>query len=296
MLAAALLLARSVRAADDLVIPLKFVPTTKPGHVQAELRDGISSKPVAIAIEDARAVKSKDIVGEGTGSGDQTFRIRSAGYMPVFLKTTLTDRFSTWGVQVSDAADLVLLVRVTRYYAHEAHGFMNSTFTGEVQLPWVLQDRAGHVYAEGTALGTGHTKGRWRNPVNCEEVLSDALELAAAAVLRDGGLQEAWLTASPEHLTAVAAERSGAPQSKVVMQSTPMGHAAHRSVDTSPHTPSQLLTQVKKLRQQQMGTDLLVAYVSKQDLTVAFTADDLVAWKAAGVPETVVREAVKRAP
>jgi len=83
----------------------------------------------------------------------------------------------------------------------------------------------------------------------------------------------------------------------VVMQSTPMGHAAaHRPADHSPHTPSQLLTQVKKLRQQQMGTDLLVAYVSKQDLTVGFTADDLVAWKAAGVPETVVREAVKRGP
>ena len=47
-------------------------------------------------------------------------------------------------------------------------------------LTWTLADRAGTVFASGTAMGTGKTKGRWRNPVNCEEVLADALQQAAA--------------------------------------------------------------------------------------------------------------------
>jgi hypothetical protein len=66
-IAAALLVTGSTLAATDLVIPLKFIPTTKPGEVTAQLRDGVSSRTVAIEVEDARGMKSVDLVGEGTG-------------------------------------------------------------------------------------------------------------------------------------------------------------------------------------------------------------------------------------
>lgn len=295
--AAALVLAAPLAlAGDDLIIALKFVPTTKPGQVRADLRDGIPNKTVALAIDDVRAVKTKDIVGEGTGAGDDTFRIRSAGYMPTFMSKTIKDRFSTWGVQFDDASNLVLVVKITRYYVHETHAFLNSTFTAEVQLPWSLVDRAGHVFAEGTAMGTGKTKGRWRNPVNCEEVLSDALHQAAATILGDAKLQEAWLAANPSPAPAGAATAQAAAVPKVAMMTGDgrvVRDPAHRGYAK---TPSQLLTEVNRLRRQQMGTDVMVAYVSKQTLATGFTTEDLVAWKKAGVPEPVMREAVKRAP
>jgi hypothetical protein len=55
-----------VRAGEDLIIPLKFIPTTNPGKVAPQLREGISNKPIALVIEDARQVKTKDLIGEGT--------------------------------------------------------------------------------------------------------------------------------------------------------------------------------------------------------------------------------------
>jgi hypothetical protein len=63
-----------------------------------------------------------------------------------------------------------------------------------------------------------------------------------------------------------------------------------------PKSPAQLLADVTKLRRQQMGTSVLVSYVSKQTLASAFSANDLVQWKKAGVPEPVMEAALERAP
>lgn len=281
------LAASPVLAGVDLVIPLKFIPTKKIGSDAATLREGISNKPIAIAIEDSRQVKTKDLVGEGTGSGDDTFRIRFAGHLPSYLKTTVQDRFGTWGVQTDDGSNLVIMIRVTRFHVLETHAFYGSTFTAEVQLPWTLVDRAGRVFASGTALGTGKTKGRWRNPVNCEEVLADALQQAAATVLADAKLQEAWLAAVPQPAPEHVAAAPTAPPSRVKSKVTPA---------RPPKTPAQLLADVKQLRREQVGTSLLVDYVSKQTLASAFSANDLVQWKKAGVPEPVMAAALQRAP
>ena len=286
-------------AGDDLVIPLKFIPTKKVGSDAATLREGISNKPIAVAIEDSRQVKTKDLVGEGTGSGDDTFRIRYAGHLPSYLKTTVQDRFGAWGVQTNDGSDLVMMIRVTRFHVLETHAFYGSTFTAEVQLPWTLADRSGRVFASGTALGTGKTKGRWRNPINCEEVLADALQQAAASVIGDAGLQEAWLAAvpqpAPEHVAAAAAAPVR-PQGHVVMAVPPSRVNSKTAPAVIPKTPAQLLADVKQLRREQVGTGLLVDYVSRQTLASAFSANDLVQWKKAGVPEPVMAAALQRAP
>jgi len=293
------LLCVPVQAAEDLVIPLKFIPTKKLGSDAQTLREGISNKPIAIAIEDSRQVKTKDLVGEGTGSGDNTFRIRYTGHLPSYLKTTVQDRFGTWGVQTNDSSDLVVMIRVTRFHVLETHAFYGSIFTAEVQLPWTLTDRAGHVFASGTALGTGKTKGRWRNPINCEEVLADALQQAAAGILADTKLQEAWLTAVPQPApmhVATTPPAPSRPQGQVGTAASPARGNAKGAVAAHPKTPAQLLADIKMLRQQQLGTGLLVDYVSKQTLASAFSANDLVQWKKAGVPEPVMAAALQRAP
>jgi hypothetical protein len=291
--------AGSVRAGDDLVIPLKFIPTKRIGSDAATLREGLSNKPIAVAIEDARQVPTKDLIGEGTGAGDDTFRIRFAGHLPSYLKKTVQDRFGTWGVQIDDHSNLVMLVKVTRFHVLETHAFYGSVFTAEVQLPWTLADRAGHVFASGTAMGTGKTKGRWRNPINCEEVLADALQEAAMVALTDAKLQEAWLAAVPQAAPAHVASDPPAP----TKPSAPVGRAVPASRGNSKvepatlaKTPAQLLADVTKLRRQQLGTGLLVDFVSKQTLATPFSANDLVAWKKAGVPESVMQAALQRAP
>jgi hypothetical protein len=288
-----------VSAGEDLIIPLKFIPTTKPEKVAPQLREGISNKPIAIAIEDARQVKTKDLIGEGTGNGDDTFRIRFAGYLPSYLKTTVQDRFATWGVQTDETSNLVLLIKVTRFHVAERHAFYGSIFTAEVQLPWTLTDRAGTVFASGTAMGSGKTKGMWRNRINCEEVLADALQQAAATAAGDAKLQEAWLAATPARGSGPAVAAASAPgrPGSAVGTAVPASRVNSKvSPATHPKTPSQLLEDVTTLRRQQLGTSVLVDFVSKQTLTAAFSANDLVAWKKAGVPEPVMQAALQRAP
>jgi hypothetical protein len=290
----------SSRAGDDLVIPLKFIPTTNPQKVAPILKEGVSNKPVAIAIEDIRQVKTRDLIGDGTGMGDDTFRIRFAGHLPSYLKTTVTDRFGAWGFQTDENSDLVLTIKVTRFHVSERHAFYGSTFTAEVQLPWTLSDRAGHTFASGTALGAGKTKGRWRNPINCEEVLADALQQAASIAAGDAALQDAWLAAVPQSAPQqIAAQAPAAPRSKYRVGSTIVPNRDEpRSAKpiTTAKTPSQLLADVTKLHRQQLGTDVLVDYVSKQHLATAFSANDLVAWKKAGIPDLVMQAALQRAP
>jgi hypothetical protein len=277
---ATILVAGHALAANDLVIPLKFVPTTKPGEVGAAIRDGLSSRAVTIEVTDARGMKSVDLIGEGTADNDSVFRIRATGHIPSFTKATLKDRLSAWGVVVDDAAPLVLSVKATRFFVRESNLVFGSAYQAEVQLPFMLKDRAGNVFAEGTAQGAAQQKGRKRNAANCGEVLSNAFEQAAANLLGNASLQEAWVAAKP--------------------QSAPVAVAAKPARAASPaaagKTPAELLIDVNKLRRQQLGTNVLVAYVSKQTLSAGFSADDLVAWKKAGVPDPVMQAALKRAP
>jgi hypothetical protein len=279
---APIVLAFAPALASDLVIPLKFIPTTKQGEVSAQLREGISSRAVAIEIEDARGMKSIDLVGEGTADNDSVFRIRAAGHVPSFAKHALRDRLSTWGVVVDEKSSLVLSIKATRVFVRETNLVFGSSYQAEVQFPFVLRDRAGHVFAEGTALGMAQQKGRKRNAANCGEVLSNALEQAAANLMNNASLQEGWAAAKPQ---AAAVAVAGKPK------------IATKSVENADaKTPDQLLQEVNKLRKQQLGTNVLVAYVQKQTLVSAFSADDLVAWKKAGVPEPVMQAAMKRAP
>jgi len=120
-IAAALIVTGQVLAASDLVIPLKFIPTTKPGEVTAQLREGMSSRSIAIEVEDARGMKSVDLVGEGTADNDSMFRIRATGHVPSFVKATLKDRLSAWGAVVEDKSQLVLAIRASRFFVRESN-------------------------------------------------------------------------------------------------------------------------------------------------------------------------------
>jgi hypothetical protein len=60
-------------------------------------------------------------------------------------------------------------------------------------------------------------------------------------------------------------------------------------------SPAVLLTDLVKLKQQGFTTDLLVDYVNQKILTRALSADDLVKWKDAGMPQEVIKAAMGRA-
>src|SRR5262245_7032378 len=130
-IAAALLVTGSALAATDLVIPLKYIPPTRPGTGTAQLKDGVSSRSVAIEVEDARGMKSVDLVGDGTADNDSMFKIRATGHVPSFVKATLKDRLSAWGAVVDDKSVLVLSIRASRFYVRESNMVIGSAYQAD---------------------------------------------------------------------------------------------------------------------------------------------------------------------
>jgi hypothetical protein len=61
-------------------------------------------------------------------------------------------------------------------------------------------------------------------------------------------------------------------------------------------TPDELLAELVKLKKQGFTTELLVDYVNQKSLKSGLTADDMVKWKKAGMPQDVIQAALKRAP
>jgi hypothetical protein len=277
-IAATLLVTGSALAATDLVIPLKFIPTTKPGEVTAQLRDGVSSRSVAIEVEDARGMKSVDLVGEGTADNDSMFKIRSTGHVPSFVKATLRDRLAAWGAVVDDKSQLVLAIRASRFYVRESNMVIGSAYQAEVQLPWVLRDRAGHVFAEGAA--------GWKRPAEGAQAQRGELRRGPLERLRAGASQ----LANNASLQEPGSRRSRRPAAR------PSPPRRTSPASSAGKTPRSLLKEVNKLRSQQFGTNVLVAYVSKQNAWRWVLGRGPSRVEEGGGAEPVMQAALKRAP
>ncbi|HEY4597013.1 MAG TPA: hypothetical protein VIJ02_11465, partial [Thermoanaerobaculia bacterium] len=109
-----------------------------------------------------------------------------------------------------------------------------------------------------------------RSTENANEVLSDALKEVYANAFNDPGLQSAWLG-----------------RSRPVAASAPAAAPAE-----PPVSPETLLADLVKLKKQGFTTDLLLDYVNGKTLTRALSADDLVKWKDAGMPQEVIKAAL----
>ncbi len=59
-------------------------------------------------------------------------------------------------------------------------------------------------------------------------------------------------------------------------------------------SPDDLLAELVKLKKQGFTTDLLVDYVHQKSLSSKLTADDMVEWKNAGMPQEVIKAALDR--
>ena len=59
-------------------------------------------------------------------------------------------------------------------------------------------------------------------------------------------------------------------------------------------SPDELLAELVKLKKQGFTTDLLVNYVNQKNLSSTLSADDMVEWKNAGMPQEVIKAAMDR--
>lgn len=248
--------------ASSRPIELVFVPQETSGSTRPTLRNGITERPVRLEVTDKRDVSDPLVVGAQLDDDVQKFAWR-ASQAPLPKITGFAQQIlQKWMIQLSPEADLVLSLQLTRYYVTETKQVVGSTYLAEVGLRGSLSDQGKTVW-EGTASGETRRYGRDHSADNSNEVLSDALTDALSKLLSQDSLQSAWAP-SPE----------GSPGSPSAV------------------TPAMLLEELLKLKASGMGDDTLVAFVKKQKLSAPLSADEMIAWKAKGIPEAAIQAAL----
>jgi len=269
-----LLAAAGAQAADKGVftISLRYMPQESVATSNALLLPGMSDRPVNPSIAEGRAGNDPAVVGDSTDDDDRVWPVRASNDVIAWANEVLKKNAADWGIKTATDAPLTLTGKLTRFRVVESNKAVGSTYNAEAQVTFTLQDAQGRTLWEGAASGDATRYGKSRSQENTNEVLSDAMKEAYANLFNDAGLQNAWIgKAKPAAASAAAAP------------------------STPPITPSELLADLVKLKKQGFTTELLVDYVNQKTLSSTLSADDLVAWKKAGMPDEVIKAALERA-
>lgn len=254
---------------DDRTLTLVYVPQESTGAPMPSLDTAIVSRPVEIIFEDAREQVEPSVVGDGTGDDDQHFVWKASNDVKKFCHQTFVRIVSGWGVRSEPGASRILRVRLNQFNLSERDQAVGSMYLAEVRVTGQMEERAGDVLGLGAGAGDARRYGKKRSGQNSIEVLSDAMKEAFANLLDDSALRAAW---------------AGRKVSANI-------RSTERDV-----SPAELLADLVKLKAQGFTSDLLVEFVRQRTLSASLTAEEMVAWKQAGMSEPVIRMALERAP
>ena len=265
------------RGTGPMTMSLQYKPQEKLDPADAVLAPGITDRPVRLSIVDGRAESDPAVIGEISDHDDKIFPVRASNEVGAWANDVLTKYAAEWGIKAAPDAPLALTGKLTQLRLVASTKAMGSTYRVETQVAFTLADSRGRTLWQGTAGGDATRYGKERSADNANEVLSDAIKEAYTDIFNNTDLQSAWLGKG----TPIAAS-APAP-------------ATASAADESALSPSAMLTELVKLKKQGFTTDLLVDFVNQKDLTRALSADDLVKWKNAGMPEEVITAALARA-
>lgn len=266
-----------VAAADKgpFTISLRYSPQESVATSSAVLGPGMSERPVQVTMEDGRAGSDPAVIGDSSDDDDKMWPVKASNGVVAWADEVLRKNLGDWGIKVSPDAPQTLAGKLTRFRVVESNKAVGSTYQAEVQVAFALKNAQGAVLWEGTALGDATRYGRARSQENINEVFSDAIKETYANALNDAGLQNAWV--------GKAAPPSGSPTA-----------TAAKAPSGPPVSPADLLAELVKLKKQGFTTDLLVDYVNQKNLSSPLSADDMVSWKQAGMPQEVIKAALAR--
>jgi hypothetical protein len=269
------LAAGSAAAAKDLgpfKMTLRYMPQESVGASTPTLALGISERPIQVSIADGRTVTDPVVIGESSDDDDRVWPVQATNDVLAWANEALTKNAADWGVRLSPDAPLSLSDHLMRFNVAESNKPVGSMYTAEVRVAFQLKNGQGQTLWEGTGAGDATRYGKSRSQENASEVLSDALKGAYAAVFAEPALQNAWLG-----------------------KTGPVASVAPAAAPAAPGvSPDDLLAELTTLRKKGFTTDLLVDFVNQKNLSSRLTADDMVKWKDAGMPQEVIKAALAR--
>jgi len=240
----------------------------------AELGPGMADRPVRLSVVDGRSGTDLTVIGEISDHADKLFPIQISNDPIPWANEVLKKEAAASGIKVEPDAPLSLTGKLTQLRLVASTKALGSTYNAQIQVAFTLADSRGRTLWTGTTEGDATRYGKERSGENANEVLNDALREVYTNAFEDSGLQGAWTGGKPVASSSSSASATAAPAAAV--------------------SPSEMLADLVKLKKQGFTTDLLVDYVNKKTLTKALSADDLVKWKNAGMPEEVIKAALAR--
>ncbi len=248
-------------------IPLAYTPTTAVAEASAAPTADMRAVPVALLISDDRGLDDKAVIGSRTDDDDRRSEVRATNDVAVFVESALTKQARDWTFVLAGPAEagMLLVGKITQFRVEETNQAVGASYNAEVALDFELRDRSGKKLASGSYLGDASRYGKKVSAGNANEVLSDALAEAFANALSDSTIRSAWAGTSG---TSAAG-----------------GESASMS-------PEDALKEIKALMAQGQAEATLQDFLRSRTLTRALGTDDLGSWKAAGVPESVIRVAL----
>jgi hypothetical protein len=253
----ALMISSPVLAGKVERIALRFSPKE---NVTANVPTIEISSPTPIEIaplKDVRSLPDLLQVGENREDGKPT-PVHAKTSVAEFATSVLAKCLPQWGVRV-EGGGLILKGEITNLFVTE-----DKTYSTQVNMRFQLQDQAGKAIWQGIVSGDAHQWGRSLSEENYNEQISDALKRTYANVVSSAVFQKAWTTGK----APAAAEPASTPQA--------------------------MKAAILKMLGQGIGAETVVEYVRGARIEPALTPDDMLDWKASGVPEAVLKAAVTR--
>jgi hypothetical protein len=272
LVAASLLLALRAEARESGPFTLTLQSPPTEGAADASAAAAFADHPAKVMVVEGRTGTDLTAIGEISDHADKVFPIHAANDAVAWADDAFKKSAASAGIRVSPDAPLALTAKLTRLNLTAVTKAFGSTYSAEIQLTYTLTDGKGRTLWQGAAEGSANRYGKARSAENANEVLADAAKEAFGNLLNDAGLQGAW---------------GG--------KGKPAAVASPSAAATTAISPADLLADLVKLQKLGFTSDLLVDYVNKKTLSRTLSADDLVKWKNAGMPEEVIKAAMARA-
>lgn len=249
-----------------LLVTLKYIPTDaeevleKRGVVPVggpafELSNAIDSRPDRL-----------DLIGRNIEKRDSV-NVFSRSPVAPWVTQVLFNSFREWGTPSSPNAGLVVEPEILKLFVEE-----ENTYKAEVTMKFRLKRRDGTEIWAGVVGGAASRFGRSLKEENYQEVLSDALLSCISKFWADPAFREAWASGKDPKASPGA------------------------SASTTPRetlTPEAARAKLLALQEAGLDDETLAAWIRKIDFTRPLTADDLIDWRGAGIPQAAIKAALE---
>jgi hypothetical protein len=227
-----------------------------------------SGRPVGLGVVDARGLDDPAVVGAQKERGKILYEWTSTGPVPDAVSAIVAQTLQAWSVTVAPGADadVSLALKLTRYRVDEISETFGSSYRAEVAFHADVVSRGGEMLLSADATGTDETSGVDQRAATCNQVLTAALEEALMKIVTG--------TSFGTTREVIVAPAPAPPPPGMI-------------------SPAELYTDLTRLVAGGVGVDVLVAYVNQRKLSAPLSADDILRWKTAGIPQAAIQAALE---